>query len=101
MSTSEFVSKIDLGSLSDIITRFFDEIMILYNLVGSRRDMYISTDGNSSKATFIITMNSEEDAIDLYNNLNNTFFTIYHDKYIIEMQLSGRIISTVIYKAIP
>jgi len=100
MSTSEFISRIDLGSLSDIITKFFDEIMVLYNLVGSRRDMHISTDGNSSRATFILNMNSEEDAINLYSTLNNQFFTIYHDKYIIEMELSGRSISTVIYKTI-
>lgn len=100
MSTSEFISKIDLGSISNIITKFFDEIMVLYNLVGSRRDMRISTDGNSSRATFILCMNSEADAINLYNTLNNKFFTIYRDKYIIEMQLSGRSISTVIYKAI-
>ena len=100
MSTSEFISKIDLNSLSDIITKFFDEIMVLYNLVGSRRDMTISSNGNSSRATFNINMSSEDDAVNLYNTLNNTFFTIYRDKYIIEMQLSGRIILTTIYKVI-
>ena len=76
MSTSEFISKIDLGSLSDIITKFFDEIMVLYNLVGSRRDMRISTVGNSSRATFILNMNSEEDAMNLYSTLNNKLYVI-------------------------
>lgn len=100
MSTSEFVSKIDRGSISNVITRFFDEIMILYNLVGSRMDMTISADNSSSVAKFVITMTNENDAINLYNNLNNTYFSIYNDKYIILMQLSGRSISTVINKAI-
>lgn len=100
MSTSEFVSKIQKDSISGIITRFFDEIMILYNLVGSRMDMTISADNSSSIATFLITMSSENDAINLYNTLNNTYFSIYSDKYIISMQLSGRSISTVINKTI-
>ena len=100
MSTSEFVNKIDKDSVSSIITRFFDEIMILYNLVGSRMDMTITADKSNSVATFMLNMSNENDAINLYNTLNNTYFSIYSDKYIISMQLSGRSISTVIYKTI-
>ena len=100
MSTSEFVNKIDKDSISNVITRFFDEIMILYNLIGNRIDMSISADNSSSVATFTLTMYDENDAINLYNNLNNTYFSIYSDKYIISMQLSGRSISTIINKTI-
>lgn len=100
MSTSEFVSKINKDSISGIITRFFDEIMILYNLVGSRMDMTISADDSCSIATFTLAMSNEDDAINLYNTLNNTYFSIYSDKYIISMQLSGRSILTVINKTI-
>lgn len=100
MSTSEFVSKIQKDNISGIITRFFDEIMVLYNLVGSRMDMTISADNSSSIATFVLEMVNENDAINLYNTLNNTYFSIYSDKYIISMQLSGRSISTIINKTI-
>lgn len=100
MSTLDFIRQIDSDNISNAIARFFDEIMILYRLVGIRDNMSISADNYASVATFNITMESENDAIELYNNLNDTFFTIYNDKYIIKMQLSGRMISTVIYKAI-
>lgn len=100
MSTSEFVNKIDDGNRSSTVVRFFDEIMILYNLLGSKRDMKIYADGGSSIATFTLEMNSDDDAVDIYNTLNNTFFSIYNDKYIIEMSLSGRSVLTSIYKAI-
>lgn len=100
MSTSEFVSRINRDSISRVVTRFFDEIMILYNLVGNRTDMTIDADNSNSIATFLLNMGNENDAINLYNTLNNTYFSICNDKYTISMQLSGRSISTVIYKAI-
>ena len=100
MSTSEFVSKINDGNSPDTVVRFFDEIMILYNLLGSKRDMKIYADGGASVATFTLMMNSDDDAVNIYNTLNNTFFSIYNDKYIIEMSLSGRSVLTSIYKAI-
>ena len=100
MNTSEFVSRIDKDSISMVITKFFDEIMILYNLLGNRTDMTISADNSNSIATFLLNMGNEDEALNIYNMLNNTYFSIYSDKYIISMQLSGRSISTVIYKAI-
>lgn len=100
MSTLDFVRQIDNSNAANSIARFFDEIMILYRLVGIRHNMSISADNSASVATFNITMESEKDAIELYNNLNDSFFTVYSDKYIIKMQLSGRMISTVIFKTI-
>lgn len=101
MNTLDFLKQITPNNnISNIIARFFDEIMILYRVVGIRDNMVISADNSTSVATFNITMNTDDDALALYNNLNDTFFTIYSDKYIIKMQLSGRMISTVIYKAI-
>lgn len=100
MNTSEFVSRIDKDSISTVITKFFDEIMILYNLLGNRTNMTISADNSNSVATFVLNMGDEDEALNIYNMLNSTYFSIYDDKYIISMQLSGRSISTVIYKAI-
>ena len=99
MSTLDFVKQMD-ECAANSIARFFDEIMILYHLVGVRDNMIISADNSASVATFNITMESEKDAIELYTSLNESFFTVYNDKYIIKMQLSGRMISTIIIKAI-
>lgn len=100
MSTNDFVSKIHKENIISVITNCFDEIMVLYNLVGTKRDMSISLESDSPSARFVLEMGSKEEANNLFESLNNTFFSIYDEKFIIEMELSGRSISTVIYKAI-
>lgn len=100
MNSFDFVRRIDHDHICEIMAKFFDEIMVLYNLVGDKKDIIISTDTNCPSTKFILLMNTEKDAIELFNNLNNMVFTVYDDKFVIEMELSGRYISTVIYKAI-
>lgn len=100
MSTDNFVNKINRDNIPQIITRCFDEIMILYNLIGTKKDITISVDNDSPSTKFILEMKSEEEANNLFDNLNNSFFSVYEDKFIIEMELSGRSIYTKIYKAI-
>lgn len=100
MSTNDFVQQINPENLSHIVTIFFDEIMVLYNLIGKRKDLTISADMDSSEASFTIMMNSEEDAVSLCNSLNDTYFSVYDDKYLIQMQVSERTVSTIIKKAI-
>lgn len=100
MSTVDFANKIHQPDMSGIMTRCFDEIMVLYNLLGDMQDMTISADNDSPSARFTLNMKSEEDANSLFESINNTYFSVYEDKYMIEMELSGRSIHTVIYKAI-
>ena len=99
MNTIEFVHRLDSSDIQSIVTRYFDELMVLYNLVGHRHDMEIRSDIDSSVATFSISMNTEDDAQKLYNNLNNTTFTVYNVKFLISMTLSGLSIETTISKA--
>lgn len=99
MNALEFIKNFNSDDISNIVTRFFDEIMVLYNLVGSRQDIDICTDDGSSIATFILLMDSEKDAETLYNSLNGTNFTVYEDLFIVSMQLHGERITTIISKA--
>lgn len=100
MGTTEFIHNINSNNISYIVSKFFDEIMVLYNLVGSKRKLSISADNNSSIATFILVMDSFEEAEELYNYLNNTNFSVYEDKFYISMMLSGNSIVTEITRAI-
>lgn len=99
MNATEFIKNFNSDDISSIVTRFFDEIMVLYNLVGNRQDLDICTDNNASLATFILLMDSEDDAQKLYDNLNGTTFSVYDNRYDVCMQISGASITTTITKA--
>lgn len=95
----DFVRSLNSNNLSSIITTFFDEIMVLYNLVGSRTDINICMDDNASLASFDLLMESEDDAKKVYENLNGSSFSVYSDVYNIDMILNKSSISATISKA--
>lgn len=100
INATDFVHNLNSDNISSIVTRFFDEIMVLYNLVGYRQDLDICTDDSASLATFIILMDSEADAEDLYNKFNGYGFSVYRDTYLISMNISGSSVRTTIEKAV-
>lgn len=89
MNTQEFVKNFDSHNISSLVTRFFDEIMVLYNLVGSRQDIDICTDDGTSVASFILMMDSAEQASELYANLNGTVFSVYENCFEVSMQMES------------
>lgn len=99
MNTTEFVKNFSSDNISAMVVNFFDEIMVLYNLIGDRQDLDICTDDSSSVATFTLLMENEADAKTLYDNLNNSEFEVYGNKFNISMTLSESSIITVISKA--
>lgn len=100
MNTLEFIHNLNSDNLAAVVVNFFDEIMVLYNLVGSRQDLDICADNDASLATFTLLMESEEDAQNLCSDLNNSYFSVYNDKFIINMEVVGASIKTIIEKAV-
>lgn len=98
MSTYEFIKSISSGDSENIITNFFDEIMVLYNLVGDRSDLSIYNNSNNMIAIFNIKMNTEKDANILYSSLNNSDFSVYNTVFNISMTIDDNIITTTIQK---
>lgn len=99
MNTAEnFIHSFNSDNTASIITRFFDEIMILYRVIGRRQDIDICTNDNASLATFTLLMDSEDDAKSLYSSLNNNTFSVYDQIYSIYMELSGENVITRIVK---
>jgi len=94
--TTKFVSDLTTENKAAVVVRFFDEIMVLYNLVGCREDLVIYADSTAELATFRITTDSEEAARELYETLNQSSFTVYNDLYNIDMTLSGSSVLTTI-----
>ena len=98
MNTPEFIHNLD--NVASVLPKFFDELMVLYNLVGHRQDLEICTDtSNASLVTFTLLMDSEDDAKSLYENLNGSSFSVYDKYYDIHMEISGASVKTTITKA--
>lgn len=95
-TTRDFVHNLNSDDIPYIVANYFDEIMVLYNLVGSRQDIDICTDSSNKAIKFILLMDCEESAIELYNALNNTEFSVYRDRFSIGMTLSESSITTII-----
>ena len=99
MNTTDFVHNLNSDNLSTTITNYFDELMVLYNLVGDRNDLDICTENNASRVTFTLLMESDDDARALYENLNKSSFSVYNDRFNINMEINGASIKTIITKA--
>ena len=99
MTTDEFVNSIASNDLCHLITKCFDELMVLYHLVGSRQDIEICTDNSKAPISFMLLMESESDAINLTEKMNGLDFSVYGIKYIINMTRSNASIKTYIRKA--
>ena len=41
MDTTNFIKNFNPDDIATVVTRYFDEIMVLYRLVGNRQDMDI------------------------------------------------------------
>lgn len=99
MATDDFVKSITSDDIATIVTKHFDELMVLYHVVGSRQDVDICTDNSKMPISFVLLMESESEAIKLTENLNGTYFSVYGVSYDISMTRNEASITTVIKKS--
>ena len=88
MNLIDFVHSINTNDITSAVTKYFEEVMVLYNLFGYH-DLDICTDNGSSSATFIVLTESENEAMNIYNRLNDSYYTVYGTKYKVCMRISG------------
>lgn len=77
------------------MTKFFDEIMVLYNLIGECAIDKIELE-NDSIASFIVNTFSIDSALRIYNDLNNTSFNVYGSSYDIHISTVSNTESVVV-----
>lgn len=97
MDSEEFIIGLTGEDLGTMMINFFDEIMVLYNLIGGRSDIHVSADDTSS-ATFHIMADDKDNALRIYNCLNHITFKIYNIDFKVNMDLDddGIIVAKVI-----
>lgn len=94
MTTDEFVKAITSDDITQVVNQCFDELMVLYHIVGTRQDIDICTDNSKMPISFVLLMESENDAIKLTESMNGLDFSVYGDLYSISMSCSGASIHT-------
>lgn len=87
MDSEEFIIGLTGEELGTMMINFFDEIMVLYNLIGGRSDIHVSANDTSS-ATFRITADDRDNALRIYNCLNQITFKIYNIDFKVNMDLN-------------
>lgn len=87
-NSEEFISKFSQVSVIDAVTKFFDEIMVLYNLIGTRDINNIELN-NDSVASFVVNMDSVSSASRVYMELNGSSFDVYGTSYNIHVATSN------------
>ena len=86
MDHINFIKSINSNDLETHIKMFFDQIMALYNLIGTYQGMNISTEtNNSSSIRFIMVTDTEEEAQALYSALCGKIIPIYGHRYIAQL----------------
>lgn len=99
MTTDEFVKAISSDDIASVVTHCFDELMVLYHIVGTRQDIDICTSNSNSPIAFMLLMDSESDAIKLTESMNGLDFSVYGSTYVVSMTCTGATIHTLIRKA--
>lgn len=99
IASDDFVKSITSDDMCQLVTKCFDELMVLYHIVGSREDIEICADNSGTNVSFTLMMESEEGAAKLTENMDGLDFSVYGMVYIVDMICSGSSIKTIIRKA--
>lgn len=99
INTDDFVKSITSDDIPYLVTKCFDELMVLYHLIGNRQDIEICTDNSEMPISFVLLMESESDAIKLTEAMNGLDFSVFDTQYIVNMTCSNASIHTIIRKA--
>ena len=90
----EFTNSIQIPEQTNAITRFFDEYMALYNIIGSYSNIQnISGEiKNGIAIAFRVQFESEQDAIATNKIFSNTQIEVFGRQFMISKQLIGNVI---------
>ena len=99
IASDDFVKSITSDDMCQLVTKCFDELMVLYHIVGSREDIEICADDKYANISFTLMLESETDAAKLTESMDGMDFSVYGMVYIVNMTCTGSSIKTIIRKA--
>lgn len=95
MDRVEFIQSIpndnDNEILKNVILQYFDEVMLLYNLVGTCEDTSITKiDSDYSVASFSVIFKTESEAYKMHTIIDQVIITCYGKKYVINTNINKK-----------
>lgn len=96
MTMPEFIRSIDSCSLDKLIGYRFDEISVLYSIIGTHAEIISLSEDNTKAASFTLLMESEEEAIRVCRDLDGLIFNSYNTRYLINLSRNGCSVNAVL-----
>lgn len=88
-----FTKSINCNDISHIVKDYFDEIMALYDLVGTYNNFYIKGDTDSGTTiVFSLIFETEEKAIQIFDTVNGHTIRKYGRTFKCDIQLNSNIL---------
>ena len=95
MTMPDFIKSIDSGNdLDRLIGIRFDEISVLYSIIGNHAEIISISEDTNGVARFTLLMENQAEAARICEDINGLIFTIYDSRYLVH--LSRDTVNTVI-----
>ena len=99
IKSNDFIKNAtDSNNINNMVVHFFDELMVLYNIIGQREDIKVSSNPDNAPIICNLKMNNVNEAERLKNNLGNLSFNVFGSEYTISMTRQRNIVQTSISK---
>lgn len=93
----DFTKNITTDNFVKDVTCFFDQVMVMYNMIGQRQDIDICADhSKEDPMQFVLLMESDKEAKELNENLQGRHFSIYGNTYHAELLRSKSSINVIL-----
>lgn len=93
-----FTKSIDCDDISLMIKDYFDEVMALYDLVGTYKNFNIksNSDDTIDMIVFNLIFKTNEDSMQIFNMVNNAEIRKYHRTFKCDVQLNSNVLNITI-----
>ena len=86
MTMPDFIKSIDSGNdLDRLIGIRFDEISVLYSIIGNHAEIISISEDTNGVARFTLLMENEVEATKVCDEINGLIFTLYGSRYLVNL----------------
>ena len=85
-------------NIAYMVIHFFDELMVLYNIIGQREDIHISSN-IEGPILFNLKMTNVDEANRLLTSMGGTILEVFGCNYAVNMTRNRNIVHTMITRA--
>jgi hypothetical protein len=84
------------NGVQPVLKGYFDDIMALYDLIGDRKDIHISTESSESSVRFNINLQSDDIAKELKDAIDNKLIRKYNHTFTVQSTIHDNRLNVVL-----